>query len=357
MKFKHWSSHPRLNSLRFFAINLSNHNEETRLFNDGLFALKKTGRWDIKSEIVRMGLIDKYAVLFYSSPGQHSTLYIGKIKATDVTGQTDHNPPRDRYELEVYEPWEEIAESAVPFSSFFSGVKMNAAPTFVEVDPHNASNHSNSFCDVWLQGEWRRMAVAQARAFHKPLVRCIECCGPVVLMKEGRNNTSRAHAEHRPGHPGCSIGHYFDGKRRPHPTPVQDPSDGSRDPYADLVVDEDDESAYPEGAEQYRLHKSRERDPKIIHLAKTKRYKETGKLECEVCETNFHLTYGELGHGFIEAHHKIPVSQLDGKKKTKIDDLALVCSNCHRMLHRKGGIDVKSLKQIFHRLAQEKTAS
>jgi hypothetical protein len=354
MQFKHWSSHPLLSIHRFYAINLSNHDEETRLFNDGLFSQQKTGRWDIKNEIVRAGLIDKHVVLFYSLPGQRSTLYLGKIKASDITGETDHKPPRNRYELEVYEPWKEIGETAVPFSTFFNGVRMNAAPTFIEVDPRKSSAHTNSFCDVWLQGEWTRVAVAQARLYHKPLVRCIECHGPVVLMKAGRNNTSRAHAEHRPGHPGCSIGHYFDGVRRGHPTPVHAPMEGSRDPFADMVVDEGDESAYPEGAERYRLHKARERDRKIIHLAKARRYRDTGRLQCEVCETDFHLVYGELGHGFIEAHHKIPVSQLDGTKKTKLDDLALVCSNCHRMLHRQSGIDVKTLKEIILRSSQKR---
>lgn len=355
MTFKHWSEHPRLKEGRFFAINLSNHTESTRQLNDDLFALKKTGRWGIENEIVRAGLINKHVMLFYSARGRYSTLFIGKIKAVDIVSKTDHNPPRDRYELEVYEPWEDIGEVGVSFSVFFNGIKMNAAPTFIKVDPLSASEHSNSYCDIWLERRWQRMSVSRARMFHKPLVRCIECLGPVVLMRGGKNNSTRAHAEHRPGHGGCSLGHYFDGVRQLHPTPVQDPAEGSRDPYSDLVVIEDDESAFPEGAEKYRLHKARERDPGIILRAKAKRYKEMGKLECEICGTDFHLIYGDLGNGFIEAHHKIPVSQLDGAKSTKIDDLALVCSNCHRMLHRKGGTNVEELKDLYHQLAQERS--
>lgn len=44
----------------------------------------------------------------------------------------------------------------------------------------------------------------------------------------------------------------------------------------------------------------------------------------------------EVGKGFIEAHHTKLVSTLhENGEETKIEELALVCSNCHRMLHRR----------------------
>jgi predicted HNH restriction endonuclease len=100
------------------------------------------------------------------------------------------------------------------------------------------------------------------------------------------------------------------------------------------VASDDDESAFPEGKKKYALHRSRERDCALTRRAKRKRFEETGKLECEVCKFDFSLVYGQHGEGFIEAHHRVLVSQLDGKVRTKLNDLALVCSNCHRMLHR-----------------------
>jgi hypothetical protein len=100
------------------------------------------------------------------------------------------------------------------------------------------------------------------------------------------------------------------------------------------VADEDDESACPEGVERYRWHRDLERDEEIARKAKSKRLSETGNLECDACNFDFASKYGDRGAGFIEAHHKTPVSQLDGKTHTKVSDLALVCSNCHRMLHR-----------------------
>ena len=114
----------------------------------------------------------------------------------------------------------------------------------------------------------------------------------------------------------------------------------------DAIASEDDESAFPEGRERYRLHRELERDPSISKTAKEKRLGATGKLECDVCGFNFTSVYGKLGKGFIEAHHQTPVSRLDGKTKTKVADLALVCSNCHRMLHR-GNLAIVELRKLL----------
>jgi len=196
------------------------------------------------------------------------------------------------------------------------------------------SSQSNSYCEAWIKGKWIVVPVEAARVRPAAVVRCLECHGPIVLMQAGRNNTTRAHAEHRPGHEGCSIGHYFNGVRTPHPQQVHRSSDpGEQLPEQEIVI-EDDESAFPEGKEKFKRHRYLERDSKIVRHAKAQRLATTGKLECDVCRLDFARRYGERGRGFIEAHHKIPVSQLGGKKETKAEDLALVCSNCHRMLHR-----------------------
>lgn len=355
MIFNHWSEHPQLRNGGFIAINASNPDNIRKQFNENLFCQRKTGQWDINKEVLEAGIVGKSVVLFYSLSGMVSTLYFGKIKEAVVTSQTNHNPPRDRYTLEVFEPWLELGGTEVSFSRFFEGVRMRASPTAVWVDAcrdivdytEREAEHSNSYCEAWLGDGWRRVLVAEVCMHNSLLVRCIECHGKVVLMKAGANNTPRAHAEHRPSHLGCSLGHYFNGVRSPHPEPVEDPVNGSLDPFADQVISEDDESAFPEGKESYRLHKARERDPKIIFKAKAKRLRTTNKLECDVCQTDFRIVYGDLGRGFIEAHHKIPVSKLDGNTPTRIDDLALVCSNCHRMLHRKAGMSVEKLRELI----------
>ena len=114
-----------------------------------------------------------------------------------------------------------------------------------------------------------------------------------------------------------------------------------------IVVSEDGESGFPEGTVVYGQHRYLERDSKITKKAKAKRLADTDKLECEVCSLDFVKMYGELGRGFIEAHHTMPVSLLAGEVRTKIADLALVCSNCHRMLHRGTKLlTVNQLKNI-----------
>lgn len=99
-----------------------------------------------------------------------------------------------------------------------------------------------------------------------------------------------------------------------------------------LVEDEEDE--FPEGKVLYRKHRYYERDRTPVEKIKSK-YKKMGKLHCMVCGFDFKLKYGDIGEGYIECHHTIPVSEYQGIKKTKVSDLSLVCSNCHRMLHRK----------------------
>lgn len=110
-------------------------------------------------------------------------------------------------------------------------------------------------------------------------------------------------------------------------------------------VEEDDESAFPEGERIFKFHARLERDPQISKKAKEKRLTETGELACDVCGFDFSAFYGAHGQGFIEAHHKKPVSTLNGEEKTQISDLALVCSNCHRMLHRGELLSIEALAE------------
>ena len=102
-----------------------------------------------------------------------------------------------------------------------------------------------------------------------------------------------------------------------------------------------------EGKIKYRLHKSRERKGIYPKLKKEQHLKLYGFLSCEVCEFNFSEKYGERGDGFIECHHNIPLSEIEEEKPTKLSDLTLLCSNCHRMIHRKSLILPTELKNII----------
>lgn len=90
-----------------------------------------------------------------------------------------------------------------------------------------------------------------------------------------------------------------------------------------------------EGEILYRYHKYRERDPKIVAEKKRSYYNQHKELCCEACGFDFYKFYGDVGKDYIECHHREPLANFNFNKKTKLEDLALVCANCHRMLHRR----------------------
>jgi 5-methylcytosine-specific restriction protein A len=103
-------------------------------------------------------------------------------------------------------------------------------------------------------------------------------------------------------------------------------------PATDVEIDPDEE--FQEGAVLTRLHKRRERDPKASAKKKAAVLHETGKLQCEACGFNFAATYGDLGIGFAECHHRLPLASLGSRTGTRLGDLAILCANCHRMIHK-----------------------
>ena len=100
-------------------------------------------------------------------------------------------------------------------------------------------------------------------------------------------------------------------------------------------------------------HYNIERSTTLIRKFKQYRAKLDKELKCEICDFSFRETYGVFGQGYIEAHHIEPISKREQSKETTFDDLILVCSNCHRMLHRKfynkEYLSIKELRQIVKR--------
>lgn len=90
-----------------------------------------------------------------------------------------------------------------------------------------------------------------------------------------------------------------------------------------------------EGGTLLKYHKYRERNQTLIRKKKDQYFKRHNNLACEQCGFDFEKTYGAIGKGFIECHHKTPLAELNMLTITSLDDLMLVCSNCHRMMHRK----------------------
>lgn len=113
----------------------------------------------------------------------------------------------------------------------------------------------------------------------------------------------------------------------------------------------DERKLYQEGKERLKQHikLEKERNPLVIKDAKTAFFRIHGRLYCEICGFDFKKVYGELGKNFAEGHHKKMVAGMDKEGDTvTIDDIAIVCSNCHTMLHRSNPpISVEKLKDII----------
>lgn len=92
-----------------------------------------------------------------------------------------------------------------------------------------------------------------------------------------------------------------------------------------------EEEGVLEGGRKERLLSYFERDPKLRADA----IKIHG-TSCIACGFNFEAAYGVRGKNYIEVHHIVPISTLP--EPSTIDprnDLTVLCSNCHRMVHRK----------------------
>ncbi len=56
---------------------------------------------------------------------------------------------------------------------------------------------------------------------------------------------------------------------------------------------------------------------------------------CQGCGFNFEEFYGELGAGYAECHHLLPVSKQEPDTTSTLEDVTVLCANCHRTVHRK----------------------
>ncbi|MCM3572507.1 HNH endonuclease [Mesobacillus subterraneus] len=117
---------------------------------------------------------------------------------------------------------------------------------------------------------------------------------------------------------------------------------------AEIIGFSEDDEGFPEGKLVLKQHLIRERNLEVIKLAKERFLQLHGRYYCEVCEFDFAEHYGEVGEGYIEGHHTKPVSEMGETELTMVEDIALVCSNCHRMLHRKRPwLSIDELKQVL----------
>jgi predicted HNH restriction endonuclease len=101
----------------------------------------------------------------------------------------------------------------------------------------------------------------------------------------------------------------------------------------------DENTVISEGEKMVVEYQTYTRSRKLRETA-IEHYSKNGKIVCQACTFDFEAVYGELGRGFIEIHHAKPVFAYEGDDVEKVIHEALanvipLCSNCHRMVHRR----------------------
>lgn len=117
-----------------------------------------------------------------------------------------------------------------------------------------------------------------------------------------------------------------------------------------VIEPDNDDRLYNEGRERLKMHirLEKERNPYVIKDAKAAFLKRHGRLYCQICGFDFKEVYGDIGKNFAEGHHRKMIADMDKEGEAiTIDDIAIVCSNCHAMLHRcDPPITVEELRDI-----------
>lgn len=106
----------------------------------------------------------------------------------------------------------------------------------------------------------------------------------------------------------------------------------------------------PEGRKRLVAHYVRERSTNLRNK-KIRAFREQhGRLLCEICLIDEFSRYPSAARERIfEVHHRVPLSQASEPIKTEIEDLAVICANCHRTVHASKDVEnnFMSLKQFF----------
>lgn len=118
---------------------------------------------------------------------------------------------------------------------------------------------------------------------------------------------------------------------------------------ADIPDVDNDVYSGTEGRKIWELHLRRERDGGLPKAKKARVLKSNGCLECEACGFNFKTFYPPHDLDFCEVHHRKPLAELDEGAETTLEDLAILCSNCHRAIHRiQPMLTVERLKWLIY---------
>ncbi len=201
----------------------------------------------------------------------------------------------------------------------------NSVPLFYDIDPADLKNwlvYPISFV-VFVMNTHANLLIIPAMKIQQ-LVKNLPLKG---------NGETKLHITHRNGTyefieaPGVNFTEFYNNFSQ------MDLSNASIEStvVADIAAQKNEEE-YWEGKKTYRLTNYYERNPKLRSAAILAHGR---KCMVRGCGFDFEKTYGLHGNGFIEVHHTKPVCTLEGESAVNpISDMVVVCSNCHRMIHR-----------------------
>lgn len=72
---------------------------------------------------------------------------------------------------------------------------------------------------------------------------------------------------------------------------------------------------------------------------------------CEACRVDFSTLLGGLGARALQVHHKNQLAQAESEIVTRLEDLAVLCANCHSLVHAAVGLPmpVEELQALWRR--------
>lgn len=112
-----------------------------------------------------------------------------------------------------------------------------------------------------------------------------------------------------------------------------------------------------EGNPQMYFHLRRERDARIAQAKRDSFVAVHGTLYCECCQFKTHSVYEDLGSDVCEIHHRSPLALASEPVTTTLNDLAVLCPNCHRAIHKTNpllSVEEFSLKYFGHTVSKQR---